>query len=138
MIIYIDGIFDLFHRGHLESFRQVKSLYPDCFLIVGVVSDKDATGYKREPIIPEEDRYEIIKSIKYVDNIIKNCPLVIDIDFIKKNKIDLIVHGFSNNEDEEKQDIFFRDIKNMGLFRKINYYDKISTSDIIKRIKEFY
>ena len=70
MIIYIDGIFDLFHRGHLESFKQIKDIYKDCFLIVGVVSDEDAMSYKREPIISYEDRCEIIKSIKYVDKVI--------------------------------------------------------------------
>ena len=28
------------------------------------------------------------------DKIIKNAPLIINEEFIKKNKIDLIVHGF--------------------------------------------
>jgi choline-phosphate cytidylyltransferase len=138
MIIYLDGIFDLFHRGHLESFKQVKTMYPDCHLIVGIVSDKDATDYKREPIIEETNRYEIIKSIKYVDEIIENCPLNLDIEFIKKYKIDLIVHGFSNESDEKKQEVFFKEIKELGMFKKINYYSKTSTTEIIKRIKEFY
>ena len=30
-------ITDLFHRGHLESFKQIKDIYKDCFLIVGSI-----------------------------------------------------------------------------------------------------
>jgi len=25
--VYIDGIFDLFHRGHIESFKKTKNIY---------------------------------------------------------------------------------------------------------------
>ena len=135
MIIYIDGIFDLFHRGHLESFKQIKDIYKDCFLIVGVVSDEDAMSYKREPIISYEDRCEIIKSIKYVDKVIEKSPLTVDIDFIKKHKIDLVVHGFASEEDEKKQEVFFKEINDLGLFKKIKYYDKTSTTSIINKIK---
>ena len=135
MIVYIDGIFDLFHRGHLESFKQIKDVYKDCFLIVGVVSDEDAMSYKREPIISFEDRCEIIKSIKYIDKVIEKSPLTVDIDFIKKHKIDLVVHGFASEEDEKKQEEFFKEITDLGLFEKIKYYDKTSTTSIINKIK---
>ena len=135
MIVYIDGIFDLFHRGHLESFKQIKILYPNCILIVGVISDEDASGYKRKPIITFEDRCEIIRSIKYVDQIIEKSPLILDLDFIKKYDIDLVVHGFSSKEDENKQQEFFKEIIDKGIFMKINYYDKTSTTDIISKIK---
>ena len=135
MIVYIDGIFDLFHRGHLESFKQVKDIYKDCFLIVGVVSDEDAMSYKREPIISFEDRCEIIKSIKYIDKVIEKSPLTVDIDFIKKHKIDLVVHGFASEEDEKKQEEFFKEITDLGLFKKIKYYHKTSTTSIINKIK---
>ena len=49
--IYLDGIFDLYHRGHIESFKQCLEMGDK--LIIGVISDKDAEGYKRRPIICE-------------------------------------------------------------------------------------
>ena len=134
MNIYLDGIFDLFHRGHLESIKQIKTLYPNCYLIVGVISDEDALSYKRLPIISFEDRCEIIKSIKYVDKVIEKSPLIIDKKFLSKYFIDLVVHGFSSIEDEKNQLCFFEELIKLGKFEKVPYYDKISTTEIINRI----
>ena len=131
--VYLDGVFDLFHRGHLESIKKCMEFGDE--IIIGVVSDKDALSYKRLPIINENDRVEIIKSLKIVNSVIFPCPLVISRDFIKKNKIDIIVHGFFNDEDFEKQKSFFKIPIEMGVFRTIDYYNKISTTEIIKKIK---
>jgi choline-phosphate cytidylyltransferase len=137
-IVYLDGVFDLFHRGHLESLIKAKNILNDpdnTILLVGIVGDKDSTSYKRKPIINEEDRTEIIKSIKYVDNIICPCPLVVTMNFIKNNNIDIVVHGFVSDEDRNKQKDFFKEINENGYFKEIEYYSKTSTSEIIKNIK---
>ncbi len=136
-VIYTDGVFDLFHRGHIESFNQIKQMYPDCHLIVGIINDKMATSYKREPIYNEEDRYCIIENIKAVDQIIKGSPLIMDEDFINKYKIDIVVHGFSSSGDSIKQDEFFKIPKQLNKFVEIQYYSKISTTDIINKIKKY-
>ena len=140
-IVYIDGVFDLFHRGHLESLIKAKNCLNEpenTYLIVGVVGDQDATNYKRKPIINEEDRKEIISSIKYVDKVIYTCPLVVDMDFIKENRIDIVVHGFLSEQDRNKQKDFYENINKEGYFKEIEYYSKISTSEIIKNIKHSY
>jgi cytidyltransferase-like protein len=134
MIIYIDGIFDLFHVGHLKSFKYIKNHYTECFLLVGVISDSDATDYKRKPIISEQQRYNIVKSIRYVDDIIFPAPLIINNEFILNYKIDKVVHGFSCEEDKKKQESFFKDIINN--FEEIPYNSEISTTDIIDEIKK--
>ncbi len=136
--IYIDGIFDLFHRGHLESLKQAKNIDKDIYLIVGIIDDETASGYKRKPIINQFDRAEIIKNIKIVDEIIESAPLVITREFIEENNIDLVVHGFANDNDWEKQQDFFKYLIENNKFKKINYYDKISTTDIINNIKRNY
>jgi cytidyltransferase-like protein len=135
-IIYIDGVFDLFHRGHLESLKKAKNYYgnpDDTHLIVGVVSDIDCESYKRKPIISEDDRVEIVKSINIVNSIVFPCPLILTIDFIKMHNIDIVVHGFSNNNDKQNQELFFCEIKDY--FKEIEYYDKTSTTAIINKIK---
>lgn len=135
-IVYIDGIFDLFHRGHLESLKKAKNFLKDSYLLVGIVSDEDATDYKRKPIISFEDRCEIIKSIGIVNRVIEKCPLIVTPEFIKKNNISMVVHGFSNEQDWIKQQSFYENI--IDNFSKIEYYDKISTTEIINKIKNEY
>ena len=46
MIIYIDGIFDLFHVGHLKSFKYIKNRYPDCLLLAGVITSFGSILFK--------------------------------------------------------------------------------------------
>lgn len=134
-VIYTDGIYDLFHRGHLESFLEIKKIFPDCHLIVGIINDTDSTGYKRPPIYNELDRYCIIENLRCVDEIVSGSPLIITEDFIEKYSIDMIVHGFSNPLDANKQDTFFEIPKKLNKFMEIPYYSKISTTEIIQKIK---
>ena len=82
MRVYIDGVFDLFHRGHLEALKKTKYIENDVELVVGVISDKDTESYKRIPIICEKDRVEIIKSIRYVDEVIFPAPLILKKEFL--------------------------------------------------------
>lgn len=134
-IIYTDGIFDLFHRGHLEYIKRCKYIFDDVFLIVGVVNDADAASYKRVPIYNETDRYEIVENIKFVDKIVKDAPLIIDENFMNEHQIDYVIHSFSNEADAEKQQEFFKVPILLNKFIKINYYSLISTSDILRKIK---
>lgn len=138
MIIYTDGIFDLFHRGHLEFLNNIKKKFNNSTLIVGIINDNDATNYKRKPIYSEEDRYVIIENLKCVDKIIKDAPLIMNEDFINNNNIDLIVHGFSDQKDIHKQSDFFKIPIQLNKFEPMPYYKLTSTTNIINKIKKYY
>ena len=66
---YTQGVYDMFHIGHLNLLKQAKA---QCeYLIVGVNSDKLVEEYKKKtPIICQEDRKEIVDNIKGVDQTI--------------------------------------------------------------------
>ena len=67
MIIgYTTGVYDLFHIGHLNLLKNAKGLCDK--LIVGVSSDELVYIYKKKkPVIPFEERIEIVRNIKFVD-----------------------------------------------------------------------
>lgn len=67
---YIAGVFDLFHIGHLNMFKRAKE---QCrYLIVGVVSDEQVMREKKTmPVIPFEERLEIVQSCRYVDEAVE-------------------------------------------------------------------
>lgn len=67
---YIAGVFDLFHIGHLNMFKRAKE---QCeYLIVGVVTDEGVRKYKEvEPFIPYEERAEMVRSCRYVDEVVE-------------------------------------------------------------------
>lgn len=134
--IYIDGIYDLFHAGHINTLKNIKNMENNVKLIVGLINDKDATNYKRKPIINETNRYIMLESCKYVDEIITNAPLFITKDFMDNHKIDLVVHSFSNKNDENKQMEFFKVPIKMNRYKTIEYSNIESTTNIINRIKK--
>lgn len=137
MRVYMDGVFDLFHRGHLEAIKKVRNdAGIDGTVIIGVVSDMDANSYKRWPIIKEDDRVEIVSNIKDVDEVIFPCPMSVTKEFIDKHQIDLVVHGFADDNDFNKQKEFFKEIIDLGKFKVQEYYKGSSTTEIIKKIKK--
>ena len=132
----MDGVFDLFHRGHLEAIKKVRNEAGDNGkVIIGVVSDKDANSYKRWPIICENDRVEIVSNIKDVDQVIFPCPMIVNKDFLEKYNIDLVVHGFADENDFEKQKHYFSDIISLNKFKFQKYYSGSSTTGIINKIR---
>lgn len=66
---YTTGTFDMFHIGHLNILRQAKAMCDH--LIVGVSTDELVREYKhKSPIIPFEERMEIVRAIRYVDEVV--------------------------------------------------------------------
>jgi D-beta-D-heptose 7-phosphate kinase/D-beta-D-heptose 1-phosphate adenosyltransferase len=67
--IFVNGTFDILHRGHLELLNYAKSLGD--FLLVGIDSDarvKEKKGSTR-PIHRQEERKFFLENLKSVDSV---------------------------------------------------------------------
>ena len=88
---YTQGVYDMFHIGHLNLLNKAKQ-YCD-YLIVGVNSDELVEKYKNKiPVICEENRRLIVQNIKSVDEAIIATTLD-KYDMLKEIKFDAIFIG---------------------------------------------
>lgn len=66
---FTGGAFDLFHIGHLNLLRNCKQYCN--YLLVGVMTDEFIEHQKgRKPFVPLNERMEIVRAIKYVDEVV--------------------------------------------------------------------
>ena len=129
---YTDGVYDMFHVGHLNMIREAKKLCD--FLIVGVHSDEIVEGYKhRKTVINEEDRREIVEAIKYVDKAVVNTTRD-KIELWKKHKFDVVFIG-DDWKGTERWNNFEKVLGEVGVsVEYIPYTQGISTTKIRQKL----
>ena len=90
-VVLTYGTFDMFHIGHLNLLKRLKSLGDE--LIVAVSTDEFNNEKSKKTLIPFEQRAEIIKSIKYVDRVIAEKSWNQKEDDIEKFQVDIFAMG---------------------------------------------
>lgn len=134
--VYVIGVFDLFHTGHVELLRRSRELGDR--LIVAVNGDDMVSEYKRKPYMDENERLKIIESCRYVDE----AFIIREFDNRKpllKYNISKIVHG-----DDWERDSYLNQIRVDEDFLNrqgiemvfLPYTSGISTGNLIKKIRE--
>ncbi|MBQ6667614.1 MAG: SDR family NAD(P)-dependent oxidoreductase [Bacteroidales bacterium] len=112
---YMSGTFDLFHIGHLNLIRRAKQCCD--WLVVGVHADASHKG--KETFIPLQERMEIVRSIKYVDQVILSESEDSDVYFKGRVKYDFLFVG-SDYKGTERFNRYERLFENTGV--KIIYF----------------
>ena len=126
MKIWVNGCFDILHRGHFELFNYAKSL--GNVLVVGVDSDEKITQDKGpdRPYNKLEDRVYALESLKAIDKVMvfdnkEHLEWLVEI-----TKPDILVMG---------SDWKGKEIVGGQYAKEIVYFDRIgdySTTDILK------
>lgn len=112
VIGYTTGVFDMFHIGHLNILRRAKVKCDH--LIVGVSTDELVMSYKnKKPIIPFEERIEIVRAIRYVDEVVPQISMD-KMEAWKKLHFNVIFHG-SDWKGSEMYSRIERDFKEIGV-----------------------
>ncbi len=134
MIIgYTTGVFDLFHIGHVNILKNAKALCDQ--LIVGVSSD-DLVSYKnKRPVIPYEERVEIVRACKFVDLVVPQVDMD-KLDQHSRYKFDIMFVG-DDWYKQSKWEKIESDLATRGV--KIIYfpYTKNTSSTLINSTLEY-
>ena len=124
---------DVLHVGILRLLRFARGLCD--FLIVGVLTDEAVASYKRSPIIPFDERVDIISSLKYVDMVVaQNSRDTTETlkGLVKEGwNIELLIHG--DDWPEIPGADYIQSIG--GRVVRTPYYTLQSTTKIIDKIR---
>jgi len=135
IIVYIDGVFDLFHIGHVEILKEAKKL--GTYLIVGIHDDETARSYKERPAIMNiHERVLGVLSCRYVDDVIIGCPYIVTQEIIETLRINVVCHGTVLESVKVQVDPYELP-KQMGIFKEIQSPRSYLTAQkIVDRILE--
>ncbi|KAH3761176.1 choline-phosphate cytidylyltransferase A [Pelomyxa schiedti] len=138
--VYCDGIFDLFHIGHMLMLKQAKFSLGDpqkIHLIAGVCSDELTVKNKGKTVFDWKTRCASVENCKWVDEVAPDAPWVLTDEFIEKYKIDFVAHDALPYITAGIGDVYAH-IKERGMFLETKRTEGISTSDIILQIVRDY
>ena len=135
--IYADGVFDLFHLGHMRQLEQAKTLLPNTYLIVGVTGDQETHRRKGLTVLSGDERAETVRHCKWVDEVIPDCPWIVTPEFMAEHEIDYVAHDDLPYGAAEGDDIY-KAIKEKGQFLVTQRTEGVSTTGIITKIVRDY
>ncbi len=95
--VLYSGFFDLLHAGHVRAFEEAKKLG---HLIVHVASDKEAKAVKGalRPIIPGNERVEMVRALKCVDEVFYTPYFMTDEEVIQATKADIMIRNVGSED----------------------------------------
>lgn len=72
----------------MRFLEHAKRAFPNTCLIVGVIGDEELRKIGAITILTSAERTEVVRSCKHVDEVIEDCPAVLNPDFVTPLRID--------------------------------------------------
>jgi FAD synthetase len=127
------GVFDILHPGHLHYLSEARKLGDE--LVVVVARDSTARRLKREPVVPEESRRQMVEGLKPVDRAVLGTTGDM-YETVVSVKPDVIALGFDQKWDPEvirsecaKRGVHVKVVRLSGVPERLH-----STNQIVERI----
>ena len=133
-IVYIPGVWDMLHVGHVAILERAKSIGDK--LIVGVPTDEVVIEDKgRPPIITCADRAKMLNALKCVDLAVPYDKLEF-INALKRFDVDILVTGSTWGSDKRHIESVEYMKNNGKRVIQFPYTNTTSTTDIKRRVIE--
>jgi len=129
--VWCDGCYDMVHFGHANSLRQAKAMGD--YLIVGVHTDEEITKHKGPPVFNEQERYRMVRAIKWVDEVIEGAPYVTTLDTLNKYDCDFCVHGDDITMTADGTDTYHL-VKSAKRYKECKRTQGVSTTNLVGRM----
>lgn len=136
-VVYIDGAFDMFHCGHIETLAAARALGD--FLLVGIHDDATVNAHKGRnfPIMNLHERTLSVLSCKYVDEVIIGAPWAVTEDMVRTMNISLVVHGSHFDVEQLGTDMgldAYSVPKELGIYQEVVSKSNLTVMGILDRI----
>jgi choline-phosphate cytidylyltransferase len=135
--VAIESAADIGIHRHMRQLQQAKEAFPGTYLIVGVTGDEETHKRKGLTVLSAKERAESVRHCKWVDEVVEDCPWVIDVDFLAKHNIDYVAHDDIPYGASEGDDIY-KPIKEQGKFLVTQRTEGVSTTGIITKVVRDY
>uniref|UniRef100_A0A665UX42 ethanolamine-phosphate cytidylyltransferase n=1 Tax=Echeneis naucrates TaxID=173247 RepID=A0A665UX42_ECHNA len=119
------------HYGHSNQLRQAKAMGD--YLIAGVHTDAEISKHKGPPVFTQEERYKMVRAIKWVDEIVEGAPYVTTLETLDKHNCDFCVHGDDITLTVDGKDTY-EEVKRAGRYRECRRTQGVSTTDLVGRM----
>ncbi|KAM4664289.1 ethanolamine-phosphate cytidylyltransferase [Discoglossus pictus] len=129
--VWCDGCYDMVHYGHSNQLRQARAMGD--YLIVGVHTDEEISRHKGPPVFTQDERYKMVRAIKWVDEIVAGAPYVTTLDTLDKYNCDFCVHGNDITLTADGKDTY-EEVKQAGRYRECQRTQGVSTTDLVGRM----
>ncbi|KAI5720708.1 hypothetical protein M8J77_010617 [Diaphorina citri] len=129
--VWCDGCYDMVHFGHANNLRQAKEL--GNYLVVGVHTDEEISKHKGPPVFTQQERYKMVRGIKWVDEVVEGAPYVTTLETLDAYDCDFCVHGDDITLTADGIDTYHL-VKAADRYKEVQRTAGVSTTDLVGRM----
>ena len=132
-IVYVPLAVDILHSAHINILKKAKK-YGN--VIVGLLTDKAISEYKKLPLINYDERFKILSGVRFVDKIVEQNSWDYSQN-VRKYKPDYFIHGDDwkvGIQKNQRKKVIQSLKKNNGKLIEVPFTKNISSSEIKNKI----